>query len=46
MDHQAFAQLLGSYGEFLGAIAVVALLVYLGWQVTCSNRLMLPWDQL
>ena len=29
MDHQAFAQLLGSYGEFVGAIAVVATLMYL-----------------
>ncbi|NKC01281.1 MAG: hypothetical protein GKR90_22670 [Pseudomonadales bacterium] len=28
MDHQAFAQLLGNYGEFVGAIAVVATLVY------------------
>ena len=22
MDHQAFAQLLGNYGEFIGAIAI------------------------
>jgi hypothetical protein len=29
MDHQAFAQLLGNYGEFLGAIAVVVTLVFL-----------------
>ena len=29
MDHQAFAQLLGNYGEFVGAIAVVVTLVYL-----------------
>lgn len=33
MDHQAFAQLLGNYGEFVGAIAVVATLVYLAIQV-------------
>ena len=33
MDHQAFAQLLGNYGEFVGAIAVVATLVYLAVQV-------------
>mgnify|MGYP000273672369 CR=1 FL=1 len=33
MDHQAFAQLLGNYGEFFGAIAVVATLVYLTIQV-------------
>jgi hypothetical protein len=33
MDHQAFAQLLGNYGEFIGAIAVVITLVYLAFQV-------------
>jgi len=33
MDHQAFAQLLGNYGEFVGAIAVVATLGYLALQV-------------
>jgi len=33
MDHQAFAQLLGSYGEFVGAIAVVVTLIYLSIQV-------------
>ena len=33
MDHQAFAQLLGNYGEFLGAIAVVVTLVYLAGQL-------------
>ena len=33
MDHQAFAQLLGNYGEFVGAIAVVATLFYLAVQV-------------
>ena len=33
MDHQAFAQLLGNYGEFLGAVAVVATLAYLAVQV-------------
>ena len=33
MDHQAFAQLLGNYGEFIGAIAVVATLFYLAIQV-------------
>jgi hypothetical protein len=47
MDHQAFAQLLGSYGEFVGAIAVVATLVYLAIQVrhgreatVANNRLL------
>jgi len=33
MDHQAFAQLLGNYGELFGAIAVVATLAYLAVQV-------------
>jgi len=33
MDHQAVAQLLGNYGEFVGAIAVVATLAYLATQV-------------
>ena len=33
MDHQAFAQLLGNYGEFFGAIAVVITLGYLAFQV-------------
>ena len=33
MDHQTFAQLLGNYGEFVGAIAVVVTLVYLARQI-------------
>lgn len=33
MDHQSFAQLLGNYGEFVAAIAVVVTLVYLAVQV-------------
>ncbi len=33
MDHQEFAQLLGNYGEFVGAFAVVATLVYLAVQI-------------
>jgi len=37
MDHQAFAQLLGNYGEFVGAIAVVVTLVYLAVQVRQSK---------
>ena len=37
MDHQAFAQLLGNYGEFVGAIAVVGTLVYLAVQVRHSK---------
>ena len=39
MDHQAFAQLLGNYGEFVGAIAVVATLAYLAIQVRQSNKI-------
>ena len=38
MDHQSFAQLLGSYGEFVGAIAVVVTLIYLAVQVRHSSR--------
>ena len=38
MDHQAFAQLLGNYGEFVGAIAVVATLFYLASQVRLSRQ--------
>ncbi|MEZ5558627.1 MAG: hypothetical protein R3E86_08820 [Pseudomonadales bacterium] len=37
MDHQAFAQMLGNYGEFIGAIAVVVTLVYLAIQVRQQN---------
>ena len=33
MDHQAVAQLLGNYGEFIGAIAVVVTLGYLAVQI-------------
>ena len=38
MDHQAFAQLLGNYGEFVGAIAVVVTLGYLAAQIGLWNR--------
>lgn len=37
MDHQAFAQLLGYYGEFLGALAVLVTLIYLAVQVKYSR---------
>ena len=37
MDHQAFAQMLGNYGEFLGAIAVFGTLAYLAVQVRQSK---------
>ena len=39
MDHQAFAQLLGNYGEFFGAVAVVATLLYLGRQISQTNQI-------
>jgi len=37
MDHQSMAQLLGNYGEFIGAIAVVLTLAYLARQVTLGS---------
>ncbi len=37
MDHQTFAELLGNYGEFLGAIAVFGTLAYLAVQVRQSK---------
>lgn len=33
MEHHSFAQLLGSYGEFVGAIGVVITLFYLALQI-------------
>jgi hypothetical protein len=38
MDHQAIAQLLGNYGEFVGAIAVVVTLAYLAVQIRQNTR--------
>ena len=38
MDHQAFAQILGNYGEFFGAIAVVVTLGYLAIQIRQNTR--------
>ena len=38
MDHQTFAQLLGNYGEFVGAVAVVITLIYLAIQVRHSKE--------
>jgi len=40
MDHQAFAQMLGNYGEFVGAIGVIATLVYLAAQIRQNTRAM------
>jgi hypothetical protein len=38
MDHQAFAQLLGNYGEFFSAIAVVVTLLYLTVQLRQNTK--------
>jgi hypothetical protein len=38
MDHQSFAQLLGNYGEFLGATAVFVTLIYLATQVRHTSE--------
>ncbi len=38
MDHQAVSQLLGNYGEFVGAIGVVVTLAFLTIQVRHSRR--------
>ena len=40
MDHQAFAQLLGNYGEFVGSIAVLGTLIYLAVQIRHSKELL------
>ncbi len=37
MDHQAFAQLLGSYGEFIGSLAILVTLAYLSIQVRLAR---------
>jgi len=39
MDHQEFAQLLGNYGEFFGAIAVGVTLVFLTVQLRQNTRM-------
>ena len=38
MDHLTVAQLLGNYGEFVGAAAVLMTLVYLARQIGVANR--------
>lgn len=40
MDHQTFAELLGNYGEFIGAVAVVVTLIYLATQIRQNNELL------
>jgi hypothetical protein len=37
MDHQAFAQMLGNYGEFIGALAVLMTLIYLAMQTRATR---------
>ncbi|MEM9623040.1 MAG: hypothetical protein AAF993_15420 [Pseudomonadota bacterium] len=38
MNHEAIAQLLGNYGEFVGAIGVVITLAYLAVQIRQNTR--------
>ena len=38
MDHQTFAQLLGSYGEFIGSVAILVTLIYLAIQTRQTGR--------
>ncbi|MGI9327850.1 MAG: hypothetical protein ACR2PZ_21710 [Pseudomonadales bacterium] len=38
MEYQAFAQLLGDYGEFIGSIAVLVMLAYLAIQVRQNTK--------
>jgi len=38
MDHQAFAQLLGNYGEFVGAFGVVLSLMFVGYSIVQNTR--------
>ena len=38
MDHVTFAQLLGNYGEFLGAIGVMVTLIYLALQLRQNTK--------
>jgi hypothetical protein len=38
MDHQAFAQLLGNYGAFVGAIGVVLSLLFVGYSIVQNTK--------
>ena len=40
MDHLTFAQLLGNYGEFVGALGVIVSLFYVGTRTPGGSRLM------
>ena len=47
MDHQAFAQLLGNYGELVSAVAVAISLIYVAAQLrtnTKAQRASAAWD--
>jgi hypothetical protein len=39
MDHQTFAQLLGNYGEFFGAIGLIFSLIFVGTEIRQSRNL-------
>jgi len=38
MDNQSIAQMLGNYGEFIGAIAVVVTLLFLAGAGVCREN--------
>ena len=38
MDHQAFAQLLGNYGAFVGALGVVLSLMFVGYSIVQNTK--------
>ncbi|MEJ2090357.1 MAG: hypothetical protein P8Y69_18235, partial [Gammaproteobacteria bacterium] len=38
MDHQVIAQILGNYGEFVGAVGVVVTLGYLSVQIRQNTK--------
>ena len=38
MDHQAFAQLLGNYGAFVGALGVVLSLLFVGYSIVQNTK--------
>ena len=38
MDHQEFAQLLGNYGEFMGALGVILSLLFVGYSIVQNTK--------
>lgn len=38
MDHQTFAQILGNYGEIVGALGVVLSLLFVGYSIVQSTK--------